>query len=235
MLSKAKNIILDILFPAICLNCKNKLSEKEKGAKICRKCLDSIEIHSSFFCPKCKNRCPDLGRQCHTEIKFILAAATSYQNQSVKNLIWFFKYKKWKSIAKTIEPIIQNYLEILNENFKDYTIIPIPLHKDRFKERGFNQSHLLAEIIAEKLHTHIESNILKRIKSTKNQAELKNVREREENIKNCFNLENPEKIKNRNIILVDDVFTTGSTMTEAVKTLKQGGAKKIIAFVFAKA
>ena len=232
---KLKNILLDTLFPPICLSCRNLLLDLEKENKICQKCLDSIQIYSSFFCPKCKNRVPDLEKTCHKEVKFLLAPAADYQNQAVKNLIWFLKYHKWQGVMKIIEPIINRYLDVLNSDFKDFIVIPIPLHPDRLKERGFNQSELIAEIFSRKTKTILERNNLKRIKLTKNQAELKNIEEREENIKNCFKLNNPEKIKNKNIAIVDDVFTTGSTMNEAVKILKQAGAKKIIAFVFAKA
>lgn len=248
---KLKNILLDTLFPPICLSCKNNLLDPEKENKICQKCLDSIQIYSSFFCPKCKSRVPDtalrqaqdIEKSCHKEVKFLLAPATDYQNQAVKNLIWFLKYHKWQGVMKILEPLIDKYLDVLNSNFEDFIVIPIPLHQDRLKERGFNQSELIAEIFSNssarlttsKANITLSTNNLKRIKLTKNQAELKNIEEREENIKNCFKLNNPEKIKNKNIILVDDVFTTGSTMNEAVKILKQAGAKKIIAFVFAKA
>jgi ComF family protein len=235
ILSKIKNIILDILFPSICLNCRSGLTGQEKDGKICQKCLNSIRIYSSFFCPKCRSRVPGEEKQCHKEIKFLLAPATDYQNQAVKNLVWFLKYHRWQSIINILEPIINNYLDILNCDLKNFTVIPIPLHPDRLKERGFNQSELLAGTISEKTGAVLDKNNLKRIKSTKNQAELKNIDERVENIKNCFALNDPKEIENKNIVLVDDVFTTGSTMSEAVKILKTAGAKKIIAFVFAKA
>jgi len=232
---KLKNIFFDILFPPICLSCKNNLLETEKENKICQRCLDSIQIYSSFFCPKCKSRVPNEQKTCHKEIKFILAPVTDYQNPAVKNLIWFLKYHKWQGIIKIFEPIINGYLEILSSDFKDFIAIPIPLHPDRFKERGFNQSELIAKIFAQKTNAVLNISNLKRIKATKNQAELKNINERMCNIEKCFALNDPKEIKNKNIVIVDDVFTTGSTMSEAVKTLKQAGAKKIIAFVFAKA
>ncbi len=232
---KLKNIFFDILFPSICLNCKINLTIDEKNKKVCEKCIDSIIIYSSFFCPKCKNRVPTQEKTCHKEIKFLLAPVTDYQNPVIKNIIRFFKYKKWKSLMVIITPLINNYLDNLSQDLKSFIIIPIPLHKDRFKERGFNQSEYIAKVISEKTKAEINTGNLKRIKATKTQADSKNLEERVKNIKNCFALENPEEIKNKNILLVDDVFTSGSTMTEAVKILKQSGAKKIIAFVLAKA
>lgn len=239
LLPKAKNWMLDILFPPICLNCKNTLEDQEKEGKICKKCLESIETYSSFFCPKCKSRIPSEQKICHKEIKFLLAPVTDYQNPPVKNLIWFLKYHKWQSIVQTIKPLIDGYLDILSmgqrNDLGDFIVMPIPLHSDRLKERGFNQSDLLADIVSQKTNTRLIRNNLKRIKATKNQAELKNLNERIINIENCFALNDPKEIENKNIILVDDVFTSGSTMGEAVKVLKNAGAKKIIAFVFAKA
>ena len=230
---KLKNALLDVLFPPACLSCLADLSESERENKICKKCLDSIFINSSFFCPKCRARLPDNEKTCHKEIKFLLAAATSYQNQAANNIIKFLKYSRWKGLIRTIGPIITNYLDNLNYDFSDFLVIPIPLHPDRLKERGFNQSELIAEFFCQRNNINIKTN-LKRVRATKIQAELKNSEERRENVKKCFELINPEEIKNKNIVLIDDVFTTGSTMSEAVETLKNAGAKKIIAFVLAK-
>ncbi len=137
-------------------------------------------------------------------------------------------------MLKTIKPFIENYINNLNYSFSGFIALPIPLYLDRLKERGFNQSELIAEIFCRKTNVALKTDNLKRIKATKNQAELKNAEERKENIENCFELARPEEIKNKNIVLIDDVFTTGSTVGEAVKTLKKAGANKIIAFVFAK-
>lgn len=231
---KLKNIFFDILFPSICLNCKINLTIDEKNKKVCEKCIDSIIIYSSFFCPKCKNRVPTQEKTCHKEIKFLLAPVTDYQNPVIKNIIWFLKYHKWKNLINVLNPLINNYLDNLNQNFEEFIIMPIPLHSDRFKERGFNQSEFIAQVLCQKTKAALNTKNLVRIKAKKNQAELKNVEERIKNIENCFALENAAGIKDKNILLVDDVFTSGSTISEAVKTLKQSGAKKIIAFVLAK-
>jgi len=234
LIYKLKNIFLDILFPSICLNCKKDLLETEKENKICRKCIESIRVYSSFFCPKCKNRIPDQQKNCHKEIKFLLAPITSYQDKVVKNIVWFLKYHKWKSLINIIRPLIIKYLDNLNQDFNNFIVIPIPLHSDRYKDRGFNQSELIAKEVSQKIKADLIINNLKRSKATKNQAELKNVNERILNIENCFVLESPEKIKGKSVLIIDDVFTSGSTMSEAVKILKNAGANKIIAFVFAK-
>lgn len=249
--TKIKNLLLDILFPPICLSCKIDLVTNEKENKICKKCADSITSNSSFFCPVCENRVPEDKKTCHKDSKFLLAAATSYQTDAAKNLIWFLKYKKWQGLIKIMEPIIYKYLSNLNYDFSEFIVMPVPLHKDRLQQRGFNQSELIAEIFCHSsaglttrktngsttltTDCRLMTNSLLRNKPTKTQAELKNAEERSKNVKGCFALQNPEEIKNKNIVLVDDVFTTGSTISEAAETLKKSGARKIIAFVFAKA
>jgi len=243
ILLKIKSVILDILFPAICLNCREYLSDQEKPNKICQKCLNSIQTYSSFFCPKCKSRIPNeifqLAEQeqkfCHKEANYLLAPVADYQNPAIKNIIWFLKYKKWQGLIKIIDSLMNQYLNILKSDFQNFIIIPIPLHPDRLKERGFNQSELIAEILSKYTNAKIYTQSLKRIKATRSQVELKDMNARSKNMENCFQLNNPEVVKNKNIILVDDVFTTGSTMNEAVKVLKKAGTKKIIAFVIAKA
>lgn len=128
-----------------------------------------------------------------------------------------------------------------------FLIIPIPLYPQKKRERGFNQAELIAKELATKLTTYDVVNLntkpatsnlrlsnLIRIKKTKSQTTLKK-EERFANIAHCFALKNPQEISGKNIVLVDDVFTSGATMREAVRVLRAAGARKIVAFVLAKA
>jgi len=115
-----------------------------------------------------------------------------------------------------------------------YTLVPLPLHPSREKERGFNQSELLAEIISKTFNLPLEKNILIRAKNTRAQAELTDWEERQANLQNAFTVADPENLKGKNIILVDDVYTSGATMSAAAETLHKAGAKKIIGLVLAK-
>jgi len=110
----------------------------------------------------------------------------------------------------------------------------MPLHKNREEKRGFNQSELLSEEISKILTLPIINGAILRIKETKPQAELRGWEQRKVNMEKSFSVSNPEKIAGKNIILVDDVCTSGATANEAVKTLKENGAKKIIVLVVAK-
>ncbi|MCL5017523.1 MAG: ComF family protein [Patescibacteria group bacterium] len=164
-----------------------------------------------------------------------MAPVSNYESGPIKNIVKFLKYNKWKGLLNVMTPFIENYLNLLKYDFQNFVVVPIPLHKDRERERGFNQSKLIAEIFSKKTGAIINADVIKRVKATKTQADLKDPKERQENVKDCFEIKDLETIKNKNVVLVDDVFTTGSTIGEAATLLKKHGAKKIIAFVFAKA
>jgi len=112
--------------------------------------------------------------------------------------------------------------------------VSVPLHPKRERQRGFNQSKLLAEFLAKELNLELVDG-LKRIKNTGPQAKIKKPEKRLENISGCFEIKNSEQIGNKNILLIDDVFTSGATINEAIKILKQNDVRKIIVLVIAKA
>ncbi len=133
--------------------------------------------------------------------------------------------------------IIEELSELkVMENFKDPILIPIPLSKKRYKERGYNQSELLCKEII-KIDTNkylrLDANILFKNKETEHQAKIKDKNKRLKNLSGTFEIKTGINIKNRNIILIDDVTTTGATLSEAKKVLKDAGARKIIAFTIA--
>ncbi|MEK7568399.1 MAG: ComF family protein [Patescibacteria group bacterium] len=235
-LIKAKNIFLSIFFPPVCLNCREYIGDENN--LICGKCLSSIKLNTSLFCPVCRSRLAENKKICHFNTPYILAAAGDYNDPILRNLILCFKYKNFKNLSPVLGKIAVDYVNLLNPELKilkSGTIVaPIPLHSSRQRTRGFNQAELIASRLSDDFKLPLESP-LGRTKKTKNQAHLKDNEERIENIKGCFKAKNIEKIAGKNIILVDDVFTSGATINEAVKILKENGAKKIIALVLAKA
>ena len=119
-------------------------------------------------------------------------------------------------------------------------IMPVPLHSRRLRWRGFNQAKLIAEIISQKLTPGFEIPILDEIlirkKYTRPQMKVKNYLDRQKNIQDSFILNEPgfEKVKNKKILLIDDVATTASTLLECARILKENGAKKVFAAVIAR-
>ena len=231
-LTPAKNFVLDILFPPICLNCQKHL--EIRTTPLCENCHSSIKPNTSFFCPICRARLAENKKICHLDSPYLLAAAGNYDDPILQNLIHCFKYRKMDFLAPMLGEILLNYLKLTNLKLKNFIVIPIPLHFFREKSRGFNQAKLLAEIVARHFNLPI-IDALKRIKNNESQAKCKDSESRAKNVIDCFKIKNSESIKGKNIILIDDVFTSGATITEAAKILKQNGCRKIIALVIAKA
>ncbi len=236
MIKTAKNFLLDLIFPSLCLTCENYLTDNNE--KICDPCLHSMPVYDYLLCPVCMNRCVGEGAvsHCHRHFPYLLLAATSYDNPVAKKIIWQFKYGSWQSLAGPLADLMAESLQKTgNYNCRDWMITPIPLHQSRLRKRGFNQSEALAERINKKMGLWWSKNNLVKIKNTGVQADLSDWKKREENIKDSFFVNHPEEFSGRNIILVDDVFTSGSTLAEAARVLKLAGAKKIIALTFARA
>ena len=218
------NTILEVVFPAYCVSCG------KSG-------LD--------FCVKCLTESPSAERE---SAKWIFPLF-DYRHPPIKKAVWLLKYKGKKRLANIFAAVMYGrILEELSdlrmlENFKDAILIPIPLSGKRSRERGFNQAELICKelIKIEKSNLRhgvdvnftLESDVLIKPKDTVHQAHIENRTARLKNIVGSFAVKNTEKLKNGNIILIDDVTTTGATLSEARKILKQSGARKIIAFTVA--
>ncbi len=224
--------LLDLIFPIYCISCK------KEGNWLCKKCSDGLRTKDFQTCPLCskQNKTGKFCKKCKNKNLNGILITGEYENYLLKSLIKQYKYKFTKEISTHLGDFLYLFLkQIKKENhpiFKEeYLITAVPLHKKRQNWRGFNQSEELAKIISKKMDVKMESS-LKRIKNTDPQATL-NKEERTTNIKNCFKWQG-EKIHNKNILIIDDVTTTGSTIEECAKEFKKQGAKNIWALVVAK-
>jgi len=165
-----------------------------------------------------------------------------YRSPLVKEVIWQIKYKGNLKVATLLSSLLHEEIiaELENEDlfydFKNPLLIPIPISKKRLKKRGYNQMELIGkelQSIDQGRSFEFSPSLLCKIKDTLPQTMMKDRRLRLNNLFGCFEIKNPEKILGRNIILIDDVFTTGSTISEAKNTLMRAGAKKVIAFTLA--
>lgn len=132
------------------------------------------------------------------------------------------KFRKKKRIAYALGKILASNLPLLDFD----CVIPVPLHANRLKERGFNQSEIISRPIAEKAAVPLYANALIRIKETKPQFSLRK-RDRILNVKNAFIAGCPDTIKGKQVLLVDDIYTTGSTVNECKKCLLNSGAQSV--------
>lgn len=227
---KLKNIILNTIYPQFCLNCN------KEGSVICTDCLSLIEISEYTFCPFCNipQRVSRKGTCNSHQNKSLngLFSACEYNQPILKKLIYNFKYSL---LLKTLSPylaylIIAHFVTSKNQqifNSGENTIfVPMPIHKSKKRTRGFNQSELIARDLSSVLNIPTETNILIKTKKTQSQTKLTK-EERLQNVKNAFKATNSELINQKIIFLVDDVFTTGSTMKEAARVLKKSGALQV--------
>jgi ComF family protein len=209
--------IKELLFPKFCVTCRRE------GSYLCSDCLSLID-----FLPYSNYRSKNLNG---------LLAVAPYSNFIIKKLIVQFKYQPFiKDLSTTLAYLIIHYINLIEKQtfFSDKNlIIPIPLAKRRFRERGFNQSEEIGKKLSEFLKIPMLNNVLFKIKETQSQVELSK-EEREKNIKNVFLIKNSELIEGKKILLLDDVYTTGSTMEEAAKVLKESGAKQVFGIVVAR-
>ena len=235
MLTRAKNLLLDMLFPRTCLACAKNIPKGDAHTVICNACMASIPLYDALHCPVCMRRIPEGGALCHPEAGYVLAGATHYSHTPVQKLIWQMKYENWMTAGVPVGTLLTNYLRALPHDFTDYHVVPVPLHKNREWKRGFNQAAVLGAHVSNAFHLPTIAKNLVRVKETPAQADQKDYALREKNIEGAFHVERPDEFKGKNIILVDDVTTSGATIREAVRVLKSAGAKKIIAAVVARA
>lgn len=214
------NKILDFLFPKKCLGCGTR------NVFLCDNCLKLLPlIEAPLFGIKIDG------------VKEIFAS-TYYESEIVKKAIRLLKYHGIKSLAKPLANLIYLRLgsAILENavNPNKSLMIPIPLSQNKLRKRGYNQTKLIGQTLSDKLSISFNSNVLYKIRETLSQVEIKDRSKRIENMLGAFMVKNPEAVKGKNIILVDDIVTTGATLKDAARALKQAGAKKIIAVVVAK-
>ena len=220
--------LFDLLFPPYCISCQKITDNKSVFYKyLCSDCLRKIKINEDDVCISCHNL-TRFGKTCSSCSKSTslsgLLVASDYKNPILKETIHYFKYNNVKDLSLPLSWVFLKKLEEFEwKNKEEWVFIPVPLAKKRLKFRGFNQAELLAQNLAKWLNISISSAIIERVRFRTPQMQIENNQERLENIKNSFrivkNLDLSE-IRNKRIMLIDDVSTTGATLSECAKVLK---------------
>lgn len=230
--------ILDFVFPAECVYC-HKFAGDDRILIFCQACWSMIAPIPASVCPRCGNPYPSptvlqhspefLCGDCRTSPPFFdRAYAAAYYEGVLQEAIYQFKFHQKTGLGK---PLAQLLISQLPEDIDIYgyqAILPVPLYKTRQKQRGYNQSAILAKHLAQHYQLNLILHNLIRIRPTSAQSQLKGRKERQENVKNAFRLRFPDAIRDQDLILIDDVLTTGTTANECCKTLKQAGARSIL-------
>src|SRR3989344_5964752 len=231
--SLIKNFFLELFFPSFCLGCQ------KEGAFLCDDCKSNLEISEYDYCLCNKNPQRLIGEagrsivpgkcgRCQDKKLAGLYFALPYQEKFLtRKLIYQFKYEPYiKSLAKDLAKILEEHFILTGKNtdrvWENSVLVPVPMERTKQKNRGYNQAEELAKELSKILQIPVVSNNLLKIKKTESQMKL-SAKKRMENLKNAFLIKNPEELFGNpafakatagkgKIFLVDDVYTTGSTM-----------------------
>ena len=237
--------LLNLIFPLNCRICKKPIRES-KGYSICEDCFQTIELIAKPYCVKCNkplSLSPDwegleVELWCvdckNKHFSFEFSRSVGKYSGVLKEAIHLFKYQGEKKLAKPLGNLLINYLKE-NPKFRELIdlIIPVPLHKDNLKERGFNQSVLLGEIIGNYFSIPVKEGVLIKKRLTPSQVNLSK-KEREKNMREAFLVQRPQEVKEKNILILDDIFTTGSTVEGCARELKKAKAKNVYILTLAR-
>jgi len=230
--------ICDLVYPPNCFICKNYLftqhnSQPSPKAVLCLDCEQKIQFNIPPFCPKCSRHLrktlkkPYCQECLMTKPHFDFAWGACLYNEPLQQLIHAFKYGQKTLLrhffAQQMIAFIENY-ELDIRQFD--VIVPIPLSSTRLRERGYNQSLMLAQGLSEQYQIPISYNNLIRIKHTKSQT-LLNQKDRWTNLVGAFRIKPLSNFFGKNILIIDDLLTTGATASMAALALKQHGAQTV--------
>ncbi len=230
--------ILDFVFPQNCISCDAEISE-EGDHCLCAPCRADIGFIRPPYCFECGVPADLSYAYPHEEFvcgvcrqdpyQFDQARSLGFYDTVLRTTIHHFKYRKQMGVLPEVDLLLEKYFA-QNPGFcQGFMVSPIPLHFNKMKERGFDQAFLIARQVARVLKLPLAGGLLRRIKATSSQATLTRA-ERARNIKGAFEVSRPDLLAGKNILLVDDVFTTGATVNEAAKILKKEGAAKVYVF-----
>jgi ComF family protein len=225
-----------LIFPSFCSICGSPLDEFEK--LVCKGCLAKINPMEDNVCLKCGKplSSPIPNQICLSCIEspplFTLHRSFSLYDGILREIILLMKFRKFKILGKVLARIAYENLKDFDSLFDCDLIIPVPISKKRMAMRGFNQSEVIAEELSRLTKRSILKNVLIKKIDTIPQS-LLSLRERIENVRGSFEIKNGELLKGKRILLVDDIYTTGSTISECCKVLLKAGAVEVKVFTIA--
>lgn len=234
------NDVSNIIFPPQCLFCADIINPQ--GSQVfCSLCRKKIRFITDSFCPVCGAPFLDspagihiCGNCLENKPYYNRARAVACFETVIMDAIHKFKYGHSISTGNALGIFMAGF-SFPDIDFSEHPLlIPVPLHIKRLRERGFNQSLLLARELGKKHKLPVNFSLLKRCKFTLTQTGL-NKAAREKNIKGAFVVADRKKVAGNKFILIDDVYTTGSTVNECAKVLLKAGAQEVTVLTLARA
>lgn len=218
--------LFSLLFPLHCPVCDEIV--QPYGEKICLGCMKKLRLLTPPWCMKCGKKLAGEGEyceDCRRTVHLFTGGRALYEYSSAAPSIYRLKYGGRQEYADYFGEEAVRYLGDFIRQIKPDGIVPVPLHRSRQKKRGYNQAALLAGAISRYCDVPVYDKLLIRVKNTK-PLKLQNPSERQNNLKKAFNIAQND-VKLETIIIVDDIYTTGSTMDEAARVLAQHGVRHI--------
>lgn len=231
------NLIGEELYPKgyKCLCCKEELITNTLYS-ICDKCMAKLPFNIGHTCVKCSEPIGGMGEYCihckNQKPYYKKNVSVFLYKPPIDGFIRKLKFDNGKYLADTLGNFIAGEVAKMNVNFD--CVIPVPLHESRKKKRGYNQSELLCTALKEKLLLNVDSEVFVKSRDTLSQAGLSR-NARIENLEDAFEVKDKSKVRGKVVLLVDDVFTTGTTINECSKTLLDAGAKEVYSVTLAHA
>lgn len=230
---------LDFIFPPKCLIC-NLLFDARNPYRLCPLCLSDISYTEPPSCDLCgmpfksKVSSDHLCGECLTTKRYFKKTRSLglYQGTLLK-AIHLLKYNARIHLASSLGNMLADSVsELFDLELMDL-LIPVPLHPRRLRERGFNQALLLARSLEKRLNVPLNPKVLRRIRYTEHQVNLSRSA-RKKNVRGVFAVSDPSLVKGKNILLVDDVYTTGATVNECGRILLKSGANEVYVLTVAR-
>jgi ComF family protein len=226
------------LFPSDCRLCGNPLLNISR-LPVCDECLAAMHPISGLLCATCGERVegPWLAGEVRCNLcrrlepPYVKATAYGSYESGLRELIHLLKYEQVRPAANVLGRMLAEAVEDLRPLFAGKPIVaPVPLHARKLRQRGFNQAELIAQVATKLMpaenRLQLSSGVLQRCRETQSQIGLSR-HQRRENMRGAFAVVKPEEIGGCEILLVDDVFTTGTTVSECARVLRRAGASKI--------
>ena len=220
------DVLLDFIFPKRCAVCDGILSWGQE--EICEKCKSKLQYSSEITCMKCgkpvkeeEEYCYDCRRKEH----YFQQGAALFPYEYIRVSLYRFKYSGRVEYARFYGGQMAAFFEGKRREWKPEALVPVPLHRSKLKKRGYNQAELIARELAGHWGIPVVNNLVVRCKNTRPMKEIVGT-DRQNNLKKAFKL-GANDVKLNTIIIIDDIYTTGSTIDAVAKVCRQAGIKNI--------
>jgi len=236
----AAKLVELLLFPSICRLC-GRLLEEPGERVVCRQCINRLAARRGPVCPCCGRflQGPGEGHHCRRCLArppaFSVHRSCGAYEEELKDIVLLLKYRRFAVLARPLAAFAEAALAEEDGLWIEAdALVPVPLHKARERERGFNQSRAIAKELGRRMGFPLHDRNLVRVRDTPPQASLE-AGERQGNVRNAYAVRDPRRIAGRTLVLVDDVYTTGATLRECSRVLAAAGARDVRALTIAQA